>query len=265
METKATVLSAMAALAVSAKQATASHAPPPTARKTHAARIPATRPRRPRSLPALAAFAVIALAAAARPAAAAATAESEPAFVFLDKGAFSFWHTATNNVLSLPVDFPDGASGATLTVTGSGYSRQYEVAACEVFTVTLPEATSPESEDVYDLALDFGEGTVRTAKLGLLKGSFGSAGEAGTRLLSPSSAASWGRMDRRAVIPVPAGTDSLSVNGVAADTGLDGEAGWFALALLGGETASLSLVGADEEALTASLFRPNESTVIYVR
>ena len=39
---------------------------------------------------------------------------SDPAFVFLAPETSYFWRTATNSVMSLPVEFPEGATSATL-------------------------------------------------------------------------------------------------------------------------------------------------------
>ena len=50
---------------------------------------------------------------------------SDPAFVFLKPETSSFWRTATNSVVTLPVKYPEGATSADLTVNGVGYSRMY--------------------------------------------------------------------------------------------------------------------------------------------
>ena len=43
---------------------------------------------------------------------------SEPTFVSLRPETSSFWHTATNNVMTLPIDNPVGANSASLSVMG---------------------------------------------------------------------------------------------------------------------------------------------------
>ncbi len=194
---------------------------------------------------------------------AATEAESGSAFVFLDKGALSFWHTATNATLSLPVEFPDGVSSATLSVTAPGYSAQYQIASSGLFTLTLPAATSPSAENVYDLSLDLGNGVVRTAKLGLIEGNDATS-EGATRCLAPATDRKWGRAEKRTVIPIPCGIASFTVDGVAADTGLDGDAGWYPLTLRGGQTADLDLDDGGET-FAATLFRPQEATVLQLR
>ena len=91
--------------------------------------------------------------------------------VYLRPETSSFWHTATNSTMTLPVDFPFGASSATLTIAGAfGYSQTIPDITASSVTVTLPEArmdgSSPATEDVYDITLEFNDGTVQTAKLG---------------------------------------------------------------------------------------------------
>ena len=45
--------------------------------------------------------------------------------LLLFKESGSFWHTATNGTLTVPVCFKDGATSATLTVRGSKYLHVY--------------------------------------------------------------------------------------------------------------------------------------------
>ena len=72
--------------------------------------------------------------------------------------------------MTVPIDYPVGATKATLAVTGLGYSEEYADLTGDSFTFTLPSATSPETENVYDLTLTFDNGVERTAKLGLVQG-----------------------------------------------------------------------------------------------
>ena len=171
--------------------------------------------------------------------------ETDPCCVFLRPEVSSFWRTATNNVVTLPVRFPEGATSATLTVTGASYSCTYENVPAGDFNLALPEPLTLEQENVFDLALSFDNGTVRTAKLGLVTGRI-SADEGSTRCIASKTSARWGRMRTRAVMPIPYGVTafSVSVNGteVSSDTGLDGARGWYVLDNVSlGDAVSLSL------------------------
>ena len=53
--------------------------------------------------------------------------KSNRAVVMLRPGEFSFWNTATNKVLTVPVDMPPLATAGTLTVCGTGYSHEEPV------------------------------------------------------------------------------------------------------------------------------------------
>lgn len=53
--------------------------------------------------------------------------ESARTFVFLKPEASSFWQTAKGSRMTVPVDFPDGATSATLTVRGAGYQKSYAI------------------------------------------------------------------------------------------------------------------------------------------
>lgn len=174
---------------------------------------------------------------------------SAPALVYLRPETSSFWHTATNSTMTLPVDFPFGASSATLTITGAfGYSQTIPDITASSVTVTLPEATmdgnSPATEDVYDFTLTFNNGVVRIAKLGLIAGL--GDGRGTTRCFAPASGSAWEKVKGQVAIPIPYGMTSFEINGTPTDTGLGGDQGWYALKLKSGVTATLSgLVGED--------------------
>lgn len=174
---------------------------------------------------------------------------SEPTFVFLRPETSSFWNTATNSTMTVPIDYPRGARAATLSVRGLGYEQTYAGITGATFTFELPAPTSPETENVYDLTLAFDDAaaTVRTAKLGLVQGLSPDA-EGTTRCLAPATAKVWRRAKGRAVLPIPYGTTSFTVNGVERDTGLDGAQGWFAIGGIGPEEdVSLTLMAGGVE------------------
>ena len=172
---------------------------------------------------------------------------SEPTFVFLRPETSSFWNTATNNTMLLPIDYPNRATKATLTVSGVGYkTKTYPNLVDSSFELELPVPDSPQNENVYDLTLTFDDGTVRTAKLGLIQG-LSPDSEGSTRCLAPAAGAVWNTVKKRAVLPIPYGTTSftMSVNGgtvTEVDTGLNGVQGWYALKPNTDDSVSLSLV-----------------------
>lgn len=174
---------------------------------------------------------------------------SDPVLVYVRPEMSSFWHTATNRTMILPVDFPADASSATLTISGAfGYSQTIADIDSSFVTVTLPEATmdgdSPATEDVYDFTLEFNNGTVRTAKLGLIAGL--GDGEGLTRCLAPASGSAWEKVKGQVAIPIPYGMTSFEINGTSTDNGLDGAQGWYVLKLKSNVSAALSgLVGED--------------------
>ena len=172
---------------------------------------------------------------------------SEPTFVFLRPETSSFWNTATNSTMTLPIDYPRGATKATLTVSGAGYAaKTYPEITESSFDLELPVPDSPQNENVYDLTLTFDDGTVRTAKLGLIQG-LSPDSEGSTRCLAPAEGYVWNTIKKRAVLPIPYGTESftMSVNGgtvTDVDTGLNGAQGWYAFRPATGDSVSLSLM-----------------------
>ena len=185
---------------------------------------------------------------------------SEPTFVFLRPETSSFWHTATNNQMTVPIDYPEGASTASLAVSGLGYDKEY-VNIVKVdpdegsneFTFELPVPSSPEAENVYDLKLTFDNGVTRTAKLGLIQGLSPDA-EGTTRCLAPSGSKVWNKVNGQTVLPIPYGMTSFKVNGADVDTGLDGAQGWYALGKIDpNEPVSLSMTAGGKEYMAALL------------
>ena len=196
--------------------------------------------------------------------------ESEETFVFLRPETSSFWNTATNSTMSLPIDYPNGATKAKLEVTGVGYSKVYENITSDSFDIELPVPDSPQTENVYDLELTFdNEAIVRTAKLGLIQG-LSPDSEGATRCLAPAEGSVWNKVKYRAVLPIPYGTTSLSMqtNGgewKELDTGLNGAQGWYALSPIGrGDNLSLSCI-VDGVSYVASLLGGGDGFFVIVK
>lgn len=178
---------------------------------------------------------------------------SERTFVFLRPETSSFWHTAKGNSVTVPIDCPDGATSATLEVAGIGYEKTYGNLPGGSFTFTLPAADSPSTENVYDLTLTFDDGTIRTAKIGLINGVSTDA-EGATRCLLPANDRKWNKVVRQAVLPIPYGMTSFTVDGQETETGLKGAQGWFAIGPVEPkESVSLSLSVAGSEYLASLL------------
>ena len=214
----------------------------------------------------LVAGAFAALAVFCAPSARAEYVQSDSAFVFTHPERSYFWHTATNSTIALPVVFPADASSATLTVKGVGYGARYTGIAADEYVLTLPAASRPAEENVYDLVLEFDNGTVRTARLGVVRGIAG-GGEAATRCIPSIGSWQWGKVENRATIPIPCGTTSFSLQvageSEVVDAGLGGEAGWYAFVLGGYRTASLAISG--QEGSRAASLKGTVSMAISIR
>jgi len=177
---------------------------------------------------------------------------SNRTFVYLRPELNSFWHTATNATLTLPIPYPVGATRATLTVTGAGYSRSYADITADSFEVSLPAATQPSNENVYRLTLTFDDGSTRTASLGRVCG-FAEGARAHARCLLPMGDRTWNRVLKRGVLPIPHGMTSFTVNGETVDPGLDGDQGWYVIGKAkNGDSYALTLT-TDEAECAANL------------
>lgn len=158
--------------------------------------------------------------------------QSEKALVFANPDTSLFWRTAPGAAFAVPIRYPSGATTATLTVTGDGYSKTYENVPEGDCPVTLPTAADPQSENIYDLTLDFGTGfEPQTARLGLVDGLKAGA-EGATRCIFPSGTRKWSHVSGRSVVPVPYGTSEVTVDGTPVETDLGGAQGWLVLSPL---------------------------------
>ena len=190
--------------------------------------------------------------------------ESNRETVFLNADATSFWRTATNNVIALPVDMPVLATSAKLTVQGAGYRREYAIDRSGDYEIVLPSADTLQKENVYELTLSFNEGTERKARIGLVQ-SYSSVGGAGaaTRVLAPKGDRKWNVVKKMAVVPIPYGTTLLSVNGTEIEDAAANAQGWYALAAASGATVSLSLQENDvSRDVSLSVYGPGHFVII---
>jgi hypothetical protein len=176
--------------------------------------------------------------------------ESNKTFVFLRPETSSFWNTAPGSSIILPIDYPYGATGASLSVSGLGYSRTYENVPEGDFKLELPAATTPREENIYELVLTFNNGVTRTARLGLIEGARADA-QGYTRCIASKDDSKWGKIKKRAVLPIPYGVETFTIvksDGTVKEdsTGLNGAQGWYLLKVSDSDRLTLSLTTASE-------------------
>lgn len=170
---------------------------------------------------------------------------SEPTPVIVDVDSFYLWRTATGGTMRVEWTFPLNATVASLAVTGRTIKVSIPDIRTESVEVELPTPATAKDEDVLDFTLSFNDGSVKTASLGLVRGRAGGGGvTAPTACLASTNAPTWRQADKYFVLPVPAGTETVTVAGEPVDTGLDGAAGWLALGPYRGGT--LVPVSADD-------------------
>ena len=155
--------------------------------------------------------------------------QSAPMHIYVDAGQFFMWHTATGQTVHLEWDLPPSANMADLTIEGWGVNETRRgLTECGA-DVTLPPATDRRSENVYRITLAFDDGSSRTATLGAVCGFAANPDGAmvPVRCRLDSTGDGWSREHKRFVLPVPAGTETLTVAGQEVDAGLGGDAGWY--------------------------------------
>ena len=155
---------------------------------------------------------------------------SDPVRIAVEPENHYLWHTATGSVMRLEWDMPPTAGYADLTVEGAGYSDETNGITTGFVDVTLPAPKDARTENVYRFTLTFSDGSSMSASLGLVCGHAAVPGGAmaPVRCRMTAEGPVWTTAPKRYVIPVPSGTEELSVGDAVVDTGLDGAAGWYA-------------------------------------
>lgn len=138
------------------------------------------------------------------------------------------WRTAPGTTFTVQWENPEGVP-VTLQVVGYRYSQTYADLTETSQVLTLPPATDDASENVFTLTLTLGT-VVKTAQLAVVRG-VGAGGEALTSTCRNETTGDgvWAKFTDHAVLPIPAGTETFSINGQKVDTGLQGTAGWHLL------------------------------------
>ena len=161
--------------------------------------------------------------------------------VFLLPSSHVLWRTAPSATFDVPVFMPPGASSATLVVRGQNYRREYAGLSDGMFSLSLPGADSDDTENVYDLTLTFNDAaaTTRSAKIGVVVGA--STGNTAVADVRAADSSKWRKTLTRAVLPIPSGVTSLSINGTTVDGGLYESPGWFLFLSKAGSTYDVLL------------------------
>ena len=144
---------------------------------------------------------------------------SSAAFVCTDPSASLLWKTVTDAHMEVSVDWPEGATVATLTVTPDcGAATTVSVPdGADTVSVAFALPEDEASERVVTLALAFtgADGAAvgylgQTATLGLVRGTSGTS----ARCVPNEASRRWGRLKgAHAVIPVPEGVESVTLDG----------------------------------------------------
>ena len=178
--------------------------------------------------------------------ASAASATSVPCVTWMKPEASLIWKTVTEMPVPISVDWPTGAVSARLTAVAGSRTLAVETIddrAVSLYDLVLDCPRSESDECIVTLTLDFLDsgGTVieaesRSANLAMVRGTCGGAFRC---IAAGDSTRKWVSVeDRNAVVPVPEGTSSMSLDGAPLSIGTAPE--WLWLTSLGGGSHTLS-------------------------
>ena len=193
---------------------------------------------------------------------------SDSIFVYVHPEQSSFWRTATNSTVTLPIEMPKEVTSARLCIEGDGYERTYENLSGGMYELEFPPATAPDKENVYRLTLTFSDNTQRTAIIGVIEGTCAAAASGNTRCRLSGKGLTWRKTSSRAVIPVSYGMTSLTVGksgGGTASTDLDGAQGWHPLAPMSIGLAYDLEMASVADSVSANVLAANPGCVVTIR
>lgn len=188
---------------------------------------------------------------------------SEPQMIFVDPDASLIWKTLTSERAEVPLFWPESAVSAKLTVSSGTAVRS-------VFDLTPPTSlvrvidglpSDALAEAVCDLVLEFFDAnsqrlSTEVARLGFVRGTNGAS-----FAFIPEGDATWGNVGRTAVLPIPDGTESVTVNG--AEVAGYQSPGWMGVRFRSG-TTRVEARGVDWLA-SADLIRDPVGLMLFVR
>lgn len=156
---------------------------------------------------------------------------SEGVSVYRDPSDYALWHTATNSMFELFLDYSPFATEAHVEVHGVKFEKAYSNVTAQSVVVSVPRPIAVNKEDVYRIDVTYNDGTSQSARVGVVRGhGVGNEPECGIPVAVASEKVSHTFATPRVVVPVPPSTEGvLLVNGDPVDTGLNGCRGWFAL------------------------------------
>lgn len=182
------------------------------------------------------------------------SAESDPMLLTLKPKESIYWLTVMESPYTVPLDYPNGVSSASVTVTDDfGYSRTYSNVSTSTCSVDLPQPADMQGERVYTVTVEYANGQTSSVRIGRICGSSDDDVSSGTRCLKTASTRKWNRIYSTAVLQVPFGASSVYVDGNAVDTGLDGACGWFQVGPVGiGEVCTVQIASGSPVTLTGA-------------
>ena len=196
---------------------------------------------------------------------------SADTFIYVAPEKTILWPTCAGGTITLPINYPEGVSGAQLIVTGSKSEElaRYSLIKSDCpssYELSLPTIANRYDEQVVTLTLTYDNEKVETARLGLVRG-FDRGGEAVyLNIIGLDKTKSrWTKVKGAVVLEIPEGALSLELNNEALDMGLNGAAGWYVFKTTGlSDDSTLVLTTADHLQYTATLTRVNDGYIFKV-
>lgn len=181
------------------------------------------------------------------------------------------WKTALSSSLPISIDWPDGATKATLTISSDGEVLDEIILSDRsqmLVQYQVPIPLEPDEERVLLLTLAFTDDDVmieeRVARIGSVQGVDGYA----VPVIANGESSSRWAMHRThtgtAVVPIPEGGTTLSVTGVGTFD-LEDAPGWFELTHLQGGACELQMSVNEAIWLAVPFFKVPGGLMLFIK
>lgn len=153
--------------------------------------------------------------------------ESNEISLFVNTAKSRMWRTSEVSSPTIKWEAPSCAISSTLVISDANEEKSIDVSNLSEYKLNLETPSAANRENVYNLKLTFNCGEsniVKQAQIGVICG----MGEDGATVDVRNINKKWNVIkDSRAVIPIPAGAEAMSIDDIQVGNDFDGNAGWY--------------------------------------
>lgn len=153
--------------------------------------------------------------------------ESNEISLFVNTAKSRMWRTSEVSSPTIKWEVPSGAISSTLVISDANEEKSIDVSDLSEYKLNFETPSAANRENVYNFKLTFNCGEsniVKQAQIGVVCG----MGKDGATVDVRNINKKWNVIkDSRAVIPILAGAEAMSIDDIQVGNDFDGNAGWY--------------------------------------